>query len=254
MHEYHRSFLSLCSAVDKNNKTEVVFLEKLDSLGITKDIQKDVEPKKACLLNFANSLHPGGAFKIGRKGSQEEDIFYRSYVFFASSPKHNTNLNEKLKNYPKTHRHIPYFGAVYTPNVALVEDTKIKVNIISAAAIDKRGKSLEYAYYKKMYEKKWEKYLTNKYKHETELEIAMQAALKMKIRMIFISAIQNNHTHIVLGQFGCGAFKNDPYAVAQCFKNVLNEDMFKRAFEKVYFPVQNLKNDSFVKAFDSEPT
>ena len=91
-------------STNKNNKTEVVFLQKLDSLGIAKDIQKDVGQEKVCLLNFANSLHPGGAFKIGRKGSQEENIFYRSYVFYALSPKHNTNLKEKLENYPKTRR------------------------------------------------------------------------------------------------------------------------------------------------------
>lgn len=235
---WHDYSISL-SAVDTNKteKTKVVFLKKLDSLEIAKNIQEDVGQEQVCLLNFANSLHPGGAFTIGRKGSQEEDIFYRSYVYYVLSPKHNTNLKEKLKYYPETHRHIPYLGVVYTPGVPLVEDAKIKVNIISAAAIDKRGKSLEYTYYKKEFKKDYKN--------------AMQATLKMKIRMIFASAISNNHTHIVLGAFGCGAFKNEREVVAQCFKDVLNEAKFKKAFKKVYFPVENLENNSFVSKFGS---
>lgn len=60
---------------------------------------------------------------------------------------------------------------------------------------------------------------------------------KRKIRTILRIALDNNHTKLVLGALGCGAFKNPPSHVARLFKEVLEEPEFIGAFEEICFAI-----------------
>ncbi len=64
-----------------------------------------------------------------------------------------------------------------------------------------------------------------------------------KIRTLFRVALINNHDVLLLGAFGCGAFRNNPIDIATCFKNVLLEASFKNKFSEIYFAI-----------IDNEPT
>ena len=48
-----------------------------------------------------------------------------------------------------------------------------------------------------------------------------------KIRTIFRIALENGHDSMVLGAFGCGAFRNPPEIVAKVFYNVMQDYLDK---------------------------
>ena len=58
-----------------------------------------------------------------------------------------------------------------------------------------------------------------------------------KIRTIFRLALRHHHNALVLGAFGCGAFRNPPEEMAMIFKSVLNEDEFRNKFLLVTFAI-----------------
>ena len=55
-----------------------------------------------------------------------------------------------------------------------------------------------------------------------------------RIKCIIGAAYNAGVDQLILGKFGCGAFRNDPRLVATAFKEVLNE---YKLFDVVYFPV-----------------
>ena len=62
-----------------------------------------------------------------------------------------------------------------------------------------------------------------------------------KIRTIFRIALLHGHDALVLGAWGCGAFKNPPQHIARLFHEVMNEDEFRNKFRKIVFAVIDRK-------------
>lgn len=62
---------------------------------------------------------------------------------------------------------------------------------------------------------------------------------KSRIREICRVAMEHQVTTVVLGAFGCGAFRNPPELVARAFREVLQEDLFKHSFSKVVFAIKS---------------
>ena len=58
-----------------------------------------------------------------------------------------------------------------------------------------------------------------------------------KIRTIFRIALANGHDSIVLGAFGCGAFRLRPELVAEQFSRALDEAEFRNRFRAVIFAI-----------------
>ena len=58
-----------------------------------------------------------------------------------------------------------------------------------------------------------------------------------KIRTVFRIALDNGHDSMVLGAFGCGAYKLRPDEVAALFRQALNEPEFKNKFKKLIFAI-----------------
>ena len=52
-------------------------------------------------------------------------------------------------------------------------------------------------------------------------------------------AMEHQVTAVVLGAFGCGAFRNPPELVARAFREVLQEDLFRHSFSKVVFAIKS---------------
>ena len=63
-----------------------------------------------------------------------------------------------------------------------------------------------------------------------------------RARKILYAAKMNEVTHIILGAFGCGAFKNNPEVVAKAYNDVLPE--FKHDFDVIEFAIIG-KNDNY---------
>jgi len=60
--------------------------------------------------------------------------------------------------------------------------------------------------------------------------------------MILISALMTRHTTVILGAFGCGAFKNPKHLVARSFRECLDEPLFADRFETVIFAILGDEN------------
>ena len=82
---------------------------------------------------------------------------------------------------------------------------------------------------------------------------------KDKMRLCLRMAATKGHTMLVLGALGCGAFKNPPEEVAECWKEVLDESEFAGGwFKEIWFAVFDRKGDGnlpiFSKALDGRKT
>lgn len=59
----------------------------------------------------------------------------------------------------------------------------------------------------------------------------------MRMRAVLNAAVQEDVRILILGAFGCGAFRNSPKMVARLFKEVLNDKEFSGVFSHVLFPI-----------------
>ena len=64
---------------------------------------------------------------------------------------------------------------------------------------------------------------------------ALLSLLKQRARRILSVAAENREDILILGAFGCGAFRNPPETAAHAWAEVLPE--FSGVFEKVHFAV-----------------
>ena len=67
---------------------------------------------------------------------------------------------------------------------------------------------------------------------------ALKELFKKRIKNIFESALSFQTEVIVLGAFGCGAFKNPPAIVAEAFHEVIYENGYDNKFKKIIFAIK----------------
>ena len=75
-----------------------------------------------------------------------------------------------------------------------------------------------------------------------------------KIRTIFRIGLLYGHDSLVLGAFGCGAYKNPPEEIAKLFHEVMEEPEFKDRYKLITFSIiedHNSRNSN-LEAFKSE--
>ena len=191
-------------AIPKENrpyyKNPKIYVQNIDTF------EKVIEMgPSAVSLNMASYRMPGGGVLKG-SSAQEECLCRRS------------NLYQSLQSveYP-----LPFIGGVYTPYVNIFRDADYNVldeplltSVISVAALSHP-----------------------KLDEDGNIVKGMVRITKNKIRAILRIAILNGHTKLVLGAFGCGAYKNPAKHVAQLFKQILSEDEFKNSFEEICFAI-----------------
>ena len=66
---------------------------------------------------------------------------------------------------------------------------------------------------------------------------------------MLIWAVKNGNKNLVLGAWGCGVFKNNPYQVASCFRQVLVDEGYGYCFDEVCFVVYGKPNNRNLAAF-----
>lgn len=180
-----------------------------DTIDITKQLMDaGLNP---CALNMANAHHAGGGVAHGAS-AQEECLFRRSAYFKSLRIDQNPHLNSRVRgNY-----YVPDLGVIYSPQVPIIRDSKYNfiqpynVSFIASAALD-LGKIAQPANYEQI--------------------------MKEKIRAILRASHGKGHDSVVLGAFGCGAFRNDPAVVSRFFREVLQELEFKGVFREVAFAI-----------------
>lgn len=174
------------------------------------------------VLNFANRHNPGGGVTEGCR-AQEEDLFRRTNLFRSM---YQFAYYAKVYGLPKSNYQYSMdrdFGGVYTPYATVFRagrdkdyaflDKPYKLSFVAVAAMDRRGCS------------------------HTELSPSEIEGTKNKMRTILRIGLIHGHDAIVLGAFGCGAFKNPPQQIAELFKEVIEEDEFRDKYRKIVFAI-----------------
>lgn len=194
--------------------------------------KKYLQYGKTAVLNFANPHYPGGGVHNGAM-AQEECLCRSSNLYPCIS---NKNVFNDYYLYNKDMNH--YFFSdrlIYTKGITVFKDDSdapqimpknewFNVDVITCAApyIAKR-----------------------KYTNRT----ALKELFKGRIKNIFEAAIDNDVEVVILGAFGCGAFKNPPEVVAKAFHEVIDENNYGNYFKKIVFAIP--KGNNFYR-FDDE--
>lgn len=179
---------------------------------------------KTCVMNFASATNPGGGVAWG--STAQEECLCRCSTLYA-----NLTDSPLWTPFYEAHRrqHNPLYNddCIYTPNVVVFKTDTInpapmnradwwRVNVITCAAPnlrpDRDGKY-------------------NFYVDDTRLH---QIHVKRMRRILSVAAANGNEA-VILGAFGCGAFRNPPSIVADALKQVANE--FRYHFRVIEFAV-----------------
>jgi uncharacterized protein (TIGR02452 family) len=197
-----------------------------DTLVAAKMLQ--CEGYKPAVLNLASRRNPGGGVRDGL-GAQEENLFRRTNLFRAmyqfARYAECYGLKRSFYQYPMDRN----WGGVYTPQATVIKgpesegypllDEPYKVDVVSVAAIN-----------------------LSESKEEGLNTPSLIEGTKNKMRTIYRIALQNGNDSLVLGAFGCGAFKNPPAQIAKLFHETLEEPEFKDAFSMVVFAILDNHN------------
>lgn len=241
----HDPYLS--ESVSDSKKKTTVFLEndypdynrkqKKTTISVSKDrsfeavmkLSKIYNGRKIAVLNFANAFHPGGGVKIGAT-AQEECLCRTStlYPLLENGTKSDMfyKFNSKA-NSPKATDSLIYIEDVVIFKsdeeypVMLPKEKWIKTDVITMAAPDLRDKSNRYA----------ELINNGTYMNDAEL---FGYHVKRAIHMLTVAASKNADI-LVLGAFGCGAFRNNPEVVAKAYNTAFT--VFPKVFEHIEFAV-----------------
>lgn len=179
------------------------------------------------VLNFASATNPGGGVTHG-SFAQEECLCRCSTLY------NNLILKEAADKFYLPHRSglspLHNDDIIYTPGVVVFKSDDYKdygttknVNIITCAAPNLREVP------------KNEFNSENTTVPATISDDDLLELHKQRGRKILSVAAANKNDYVVLGAFGCGAFRNDPKIVAEAYKQILPE--FKKAFKVIEFAV-----------------
>lgn len=172
--------------------------------------------ERPCVLNFANATEPGGGFKRGSL-AQEESIARSSalYPSIKNSWYYQSHKEKKTDfYYTNTIIYSPYVPVFKNDDGDMIEP--YEASFITAAA--PMRKSIEALYDP----------------DPDELDDELEEIIGSRIDRILKIAALFKYKTIVLGAWGCGAFGNDPYMVADLFKDKLKENPY---FSHILFPI-----------------
>ena len=171
--------------------------------------------QKTAVLNFANAVCQGGGVLEGAS-AQEETLCRCSNLYPALMS------DKALREYYEPHRAREDYDAtdrvIYTPGITVFRDDRdyhylaepFKTDVITCAAP------------------------VNHYEHDADW---IRRIFRNRIINILETAMDNDVEVLVLGAFGCGAFRNPPEIVAEVFKEVLVKESYGSMFDQVVFAV-----------------
>lgn len=180
--------------------------------------------KSVCVLNFASATNPGGGVKWG--ASAQEECLCRCSTLYE-----NLNTREMWNTFYGPHRKannpLGNDDLIYTPEVMVFKsDTEVPVlrdqdewftcSVITCAAPDLRP----------------DRDTGRRVHINTE---KLKDLLAQRIHHILFVAAENENDILILGAFGCGAYRNPPEVVAEVMK--LAVEYYKYCFKTIEFAV-----------------
>lgn len=213
-----------CVSVPERKIPTIVEVTSEDTFEAGRRLQKEGYWNPA-VLNFANRQTPGGGVLKGR-GAQEESLFRRSNLFLSlyqfSDQGVALGIPQRLERYPMDRN----TGGAYTPNVTVFRGPEsagcpflpdpYQLSVITVAALNRPP-----------------------LQHSGRLADCMVPVTLLRMRSIFRIALLHGHDTLVLGAWGCGAFRNPPRHMAELFHLELNSPEFRNRFAKVVFAIHD---------------
>lgn len=213
---------------DRRHMTVTVTKER--SLEAAARLSEKYEGKRIAVLNFASATNAGGGVTKG-SSAQEEALCRCSTLY----PCLNTDsLKEKFYQVNRAGHSALYSDVcIYTPDIFMIKsDTSspkrlpdeqwISIDIITCAAPNLREQPSNHM----------------NPNAGAPVKLSERELLEIHIkrgRNIMNAAALNNADVLVLGAFGCGAFRNDPKIVSQAYKKLCTE--FSGYFDEICFAV-----------------
>lgn len=178
------------------------------------------------LLNFASARNPGGGFLGGAK-AQEEDLCRCSglYATLLTQPTyyhvHRADKSLLYTDHIIYSPEVPFFRVRSTD--AFLEEPFV-ASVITAPAPNAGAIR----------------------RNQPEAEGKLPATFQRRWQNILAVAQANRHTTLILGAWGCGAFRNDPKLVARTAREALLQPRFAGSFSRVTFPIPRSNKHSRV--------
>lgn len=179
------------------------------------------------VLNFASAKNPGGGF-LGGAIAQEEALavssgLYSTLIKFQKEY-YSYNKNRSPRGFYSDHM-------IYSPDVPFFRDDSLQLfgppvvaDVITCPAVN-----------------------AGVFHGERKDEVA--TVMKKRIAKILHLFLQKGCTHIILGAYGCGVFRNSTSMVSQIFADLLKEDgYFQHRFKHVHFAIL-YRDDNFLTPF-----
>lgn len=180
------------------------------------------------VLNFASAKNPGGGFLNGAMAQEE--------ALAAASGLYRTLVQHpEYYAYNRAHHTMMYSDhAIYSPDVPFFRDGSfallqkpVAASVLTLPAVN-MGQVLQKG------------------------EDVQRAKVVMKDRMRLCLAIfaEQGATHLILGAYGCGVFRNDAADVAGWWRQLLQEEGYGRFFSQIVFAVLS-KNSKNIGEFEA---
>lgn len=180
------------------------------------------------VLNFANAHNPGGGFMLGANAQEEclcrNSTLYKSLISTEAKELYNFNNSHISKCESDFMLFTPYVYVFRDKESNLIKDG-FTTSVLTAPAPNRHGTAM--------------------------LASAknIEQTFKKRIRIILRIAIRQGKRNIVLGAWGCGAFGNKPYDVAEYFRGILIDEGYLKKFDNVVFAIYGKDDSANIKAF-----
>lgn len=205
--------------------------ERVENLSTVDAIRKLAKEGKENIgvLNFASAKNPGGGFINGAM-AQEESLAASSTLY------RTLTAHEEYYRKNRAQTSMMYTDhAIYSPDVIFFRDggfrlvaDPVKASVLTLPAVN-MGQVL------------------------LKGEDAAEAGRVMRRRMALALAVfaEQGAKNLILGAYGCGVFRNDPYQIAAWWKELLAESVGSH-FDSVFHAVlDRSKNADCIRAFEN---
>lgn len=194
----------------------------------TMEAAADYYGNKIAVLNFASATTPGGGVRKG-SSAQEEALCRVSNLYLCLTDKKLWESFYQKNRNAKNNIHTD--DIIYTPDVMVIknddyktlqESNYFRVDVITCAAPNLREVP------------------ANSFNRDEGEPIQLSDKELYKVHYkraikIMEVACANNVEVLILGAFGCGAFRNNPNVVAKAYKDAVEH--FRHAFKEIEFAV-----------------
>ena len=190
--------------------------------------------RRIAVLNFASATDPGGG--VTRGASAQEECLCRCSTLY---PVLDTpQLKEAYYTPNRSKDNLHDDTCIYTPDIVICKtdedmpkrtDSFVTVDVISCAAPNLRATPANIY----NHEGKIILHITKDELYELHYERAMH---------ILHAAHSSGADMVVLGAFGCGAFRNDPSVVAAAYRDVI--ERYRHMFDIIEFAVYCRDDDT----------